>query len=157
MRNLLSMVLIAIAFATSAQISPVGRTDYKEWKYFPNDEIYINGSGLEGYTGWAAIEVDGVQGQDPIVYIYVCDLTEANVNRTLSFLKLHCPSCTPINSLTYMPYGYELYNAGDLYLAAALDKGYAVWNGTAFLEGDRAEISYTIKKDNSLLFIRFFE
>ena len=151
------MVLITITLTTAAQINPVGREEYKEWKYFPNDEMYIDGTSLEGYTGWAAIKVDGVPGQDPIVYIYVCELTEANVSRTLSFLRLNCPACAEIKSLTYMPSGYELYNAGDFYLAAALDKGYAVWNGTGFLKGDKAEISYSVKKDNSLLFIRFFE
>ena len=156
MRNLLSAALIAVTLTAAAQINTVGREEYKEWKYFASEMLYANTTNLSGYTGWAAMKVDA-EGYDPIVYVYICSLTEGTINRILTFLTVHCHECSVVKQLTYMPDGYSLYDAGDLYLAARLDSGYAVWNGYAQMNGARVEITYSVKNENNLLFIRFIQ
>lgn len=154
MKKLVLAAIFAVTFTATAQISDIGREDYKGWKYFANDQVYAQASTLDDYVGWVAFRMDSEEF-DPIVYLYVCDLTEGAINRILTFLNINCPECSLMKQLTYMPSGYSVYDAGDLYLAAKLDSGYAVWTGYTDMQGNRAQVTYSVKKDKNLLFVRF--
>lgn len=156
MRNLLTAALIAVTLTATAQINTISRDEYKEWKYFASDELYANTSSLDGYVGWAAVEMEA-EGYESILYVYMCSLTEGSVSRILTFMDINCPECMVIKQMTYMPDGYNLHDAGDLYLAAKLDRGYAIWKGLADMEGNKAEIIYSVKNGDNLLFVRFLK